>query len=78
MIVTLTQERTINTVYGIPITTNTLTLTNALDMWSSKRVEVFIQELGKSVLLWSGTDYDNIGQWTDADVNTKVLELFDI
>ena len=37
----------------------------------------FFNETGytKSLLLWEGNDYSNIGQWTDNDVNNRILEL---
>jgi hypothetical protein len=40
-----------------------------------KVVSAFI--LGKGlVILWEGTAYDEIGQWTDVDVTNKLHELF--
>jgi hypothetical protein len=31
--------------------------------------------LGK-IILWEGDSYDNINQWTDSDVHTKLIELY--
>ena len=28
------------------------------------------------ILLWEGAAYDAIGQWTDADVTARILELY--
>jgi hypothetical protein len=28
------------------------------------------------VILWSGDEYDNIGQWTDVDVQVRIKELY--
>ena len=34
-----------------------------------------ITNLGK-IVLWEGDAYDSIGQWTDADVHNKLVELY--
>lgn len=34
-----------------------------------------ITNLGK-IVLWEGAAYDAIGQWTDADVHNKLVELY--
>jgi hypothetical protein len=47
-----------------------------IDFPSEKRVVAQIRDLGEPVILWSGDAYDAIGQWTDADVETKLNELF--
>lgn len=28
------------------------------------------------ITVWSGVDYDAAGQWTDSDLNTKLLQIF--
>ena len=28
------------------------------------------------IVLWQGAEYDAIGQWTDADVHNKLVELY--
>jgi hypothetical protein len=32
----------------------------------------------KTLMLWEGQDYINIGQWTDTDVNNRIKELLNI
>ena len=31
--------------------------------------------LTKSIVLWDGENYTSIGQWTDTDVNKRLLEV---
>ena len=31
--------------------------------------------LDNTMTLWEGTDYENIGQWTDADVDQRIIDL---
>lgn len=53
-----------------------LTIQRMVDLPNEKIVRVFIEELIEPVILWSGDDYDEIGQWTDADVEARLVELF--
>jgi hypothetical protein len=53
-----------------------ITVRSIIDFPSEKRVVAQIRDLGEPVVLWSGAAYDAIGQWTDADVETKLNELF--
>jgi hypothetical protein len=54
----------------------TLTVQRMVDLPAKKEVKVFVKELNDPVVLWSGADYDAVGQWTDADVEAKLIELF--
>jgi hypothetical protein len=54
----------------------TLTVQRMVDLPAKKEVKVFVKELTEPVVLWSGADYDAVGQWTDADVEAKLIELF--
>ena len=60
------------------ISLSTLTIERMVDLPNEKMVFVFIKELGKKITLWEGDDYDAIGQWTDTDVQNRILELFNI
>lgn len=57
-------------------TLTTLTINRVVDLPQEKIVRVFIQELGNPTILWSGADYDVIGQWTDKDVEDRLNVLF--
>jgi hypothetical protein len=51
-----------------------VTIEEVTDNAERKVVRAFTRELGQLVL-WEGEAYDAIGQWTDADVQARVLEL---
>lgn len=53
-----------------------ITVLRHIDSPSTKTVLAITKELGQ-ILLWEGEDYDEIGQWTDADVENKIKELYD-
>jgi hypothetical protein len=52
-----------------------ITVMSIIDRPASKSVTVNILE-GDAITLWEGTDYDAIGQWTDADVLNKLKRLY--
>jgi hypothetical protein len=51
-----------------------LTISQIMDNNKNKTITAFTLELGM-IILWSGKDYDNIGQWTDTDVENRINEL---
>jgi len=51
-----------------------VTIEEVVDNPERKVVRAFTRELGQLVL-WEGEAYDAIGQWTDTDVQARVLEL---
>lgn len=56
------------------ITLSVLTVTRMVDLPSEKKVFVNTREIGE-LLLWEGAEYDAIGQWTNLDVETRIVEL---
>jgi len=52
-----------------------ITIEEVIDSNSRKEVKAYTQEVGVLVL-WTGDAYDAIGEWTDADVVTRVKELY--
>jgi hypothetical protein len=48
-----------------------------IDRPSEKRVRVRLRNLSE-VTLWEGSDYDEIGQWTDQDVIDRIKEIYNI
>ena len=46
-----------------------------IDETANKKVVAFTDKLGK-IVLWEGSEYDAIGQWTDLDVQSRVIELY--
>lgn len=55
-----------------------ITIGRMIDLPMEKKVFVFINELNRKVLLWEGDAYDEIGDWTNQDVENRLLELFNI
>lgn len=53
-----------------------LTITRLVDLPKKKVVRAFVEELDGPVVLWEGAAYDAIGQWTDADVQNRLTELY--
>jgi hypothetical protein len=46
-----------------------------IDSPSYKTVTAYTKQVG-AIVLWEGDAYDAIGQWTDSDVEARLLELF--
>jgi hypothetical protein len=57
-----------------PVVLKTLDLT-IVDNVARKTVAVRIRPLAKPLVLWTGSDYDAAGDYTQAMVEAKVLEL---
>jgi len=57
-------------------TVTTLTVARIVDLPKKKVVRAFIEELDEPVVLWEGAAYDAAGQWTDADVEARLTELY--
>lgn len=53
-----------------------LTIDRVVDIPSRKIAKAFIVELSEPIILWEGIEYDNAGQWTDSDIEARLLELF--
>lgn len=58
------------------LTVDKLTIQRMVDLPAQKKVVAFVNELHKPIVLWEGEAYDNAGQWTDADVSARILELY--
>jgi len=62
----------------------TLTVNRMVDSPEDCTVTVFLEELRQPIVLWEGaTAYATCGasgngQWTDADVEARLLEIYDI
>jgi hypothetical protein len=46
------------------------------DDMANKRVTAITRGVTGTVVLWEGQAYDVIGQWTDQDVEDRIIELF--
>jgi hypothetical protein len=54
----------------------TLTVVRVVDLPKKKMVRAFVEEIDEPILLWEGPAYDQIGQWTDSDVEARLIELY--
>ena len=76
MIINLSSQKDFKIVEEKIIKLNKLTVNRVVDFPSKKVAKCFIEELANPITLWEGVDYDNAGQWTDSDVEDRLLELF--
>ena len=53
-----------------------LTVARVVDLPKQKVVRCFVEELEEAIVLWEGAAYDSIGQWSDADVQARIAELY--
>ena len=53
-----------------------LTVARVVDLPKQKMVRCFCEELEEAIVLWEGAAYDAVGQWTDADVQNRLAELY--
>ena len=56
-------------------TISSLTIISVIDQPINKTVVVSTKEIGKFII-WQGAEYDAIGQWTDTDVQNRILEIY--
>jgi len=76
MKINLSQPKEITIVEKKTKTVQELTIERTVDIPKARIVRCFIQELREPVILWEGDDYDQIGQWTDSDVEDRLKEIF--
>jgi hypothetical protein len=55
---------------------STLTVVRMVDLPKKKVVRAFVEEIDGPIVLWEGAAYDAIGQWTDANVQARLTELY--
>ena len=76
MKISLTTSKDIITVQEVKTKVSEITVLEMVDSPERKTVTLRTRELG-SIVLWKGEDYDAIGQWTDADVEDKIRDLYE-
>ena len=52
-------------------------ITEVIDNSKTKTITAKTTEFG-TIVLWKGTEYDTIGQWTDTDVVSKIKSLYNL
>jgi len=73
--INLPSEVVIKTIPAYESKTNKITILSVMDNPSTKTVTAKTLEFG-SVILWQGAAYDAIGQWTDTDVQNRLIALY--
>lgn len=73
--VSLGAPHTLTVVAAQTLTTSTITVLRWVDRPSDKIVLCFTKELREPVTLWSGADYDSIGEWTTAQAEAQLTAL---
>lgn len=58
------------------ITANTITIMSIIDSPVRKTIEAQTIGYPSRILLWSGSTYDTIGQWTDSDVINRIHQIY--
>lgn len=76
MKITLNKPKEKIVVQEVKKSISTLTIQRMVDLPEKKEVRVFVKELSEPIVIWSGADYDAAGQWTDADIEAKLNQLF--
>jgi hypothetical protein len=56
------------------VTLSEVSVLRMIDKPGEKLVVVQTDEVGE-IILWEGDAYDAIGQWTDLDVKTRLIEI---
>lgn len=61
----------------VSVTTDTVSIDSVIDDGQSVTANVSfgISNSNKQLMLWNGTDYTNIGEWTTTDVNNRITQL---
>ena len=76
MKITFVTPKEVVVVKEVKRTLTELTVEEITDNSSRKEVKAFTLELGM-LTLWTGAQYDAIGQWTDAYAQARILEILE-
>ena len=75
MEITFTTPKSVVVVAEMKRTVTKLTIMDITDSPDRKTVIAMTREAGR-ITLWEGAAYDAIGQWTDADVVTRIKAIY--
>lgn len=57
------------------ISAETIEISYIIDNYAEKKVTAFTNSVLGAVILWEKESYDAIGQWTDDNVKSRLLEI---
>lgn len=75
MVINLPVEVVVREIPSIQIKSSQIEVISVEDKQSQKKIVANTKQLGQ-VTLWESDSYDRIGQWTDSDVESRLIELF--
>ena len=75
LIINLPTEVVVKEIPALQIKTSSLEVLSVQDIPSMKKIVAKTKQLG-DVVLWESDSYEKVGQWTDSDVETRLIELF--
>lgn len=75
MEVTITPPKDVIVIQERTRTISQVTIIELIDNPTKKTVVAKTNEVG-IITLWSGADYDAIGQWTDSDVEARIQTIY--
>jgi len=73
--ISLPSQVVVKEIPAYQIKTDKIEITEIVDDSTKKTVTAYTKQFGK-VVLWEGTVYDSIGQWTDDEVKSKLISLY--
>jgi len=76
--INLNKSKSIIVVKPVSVDADVITIGSIVDDGSSVHANVIISEHCMNLMLWSGMDYINIGQWTDEQAENKIKELLNV
>lgn len=75
LIITLPAEVVVREIPSVQIKTSTINVLTVEDISNQRKIVANTKELGP-ITLWENQMYDRIGQWTDVDIETRLIEIF--
>jgi|LakMenEpi03Aug12_release.lakeMendotaPanAssembly.Ray.scaffolds.fasta_scaffold744735_2 hypothetical protein len=75
LLISLPTEVVVREIPAVKIKTSTIEVTSVEDISRQRKIVAYTKELGP-ITLWENEMYDRIGQWTDSDIETRLIELF--
>ena len=61
---------------SLKVTTDIIQIKQLIDDGKSVKAVISADNKNTIITLWEDQSYTNIGQWTDSDVENKIIELF--
>lgn len=73
--VELGETKVLRTIPERIISADKIEIEQVIDNYSEKKVTAMTKSILGNIVLWEGKSYDAVGQWTDEDVKTRLLQI---